>query len=390
MRSLRASFTLLGLATAHCGGQITPATGSTEAPDGGAVSPRCVDVVDDPHNCGVCGRDCQGGACADGVCQPVLVAAGEDYPVSLAVDDSRVYWLNWTDPDLDPHPNVTTVRSIGKGGGSIATLGSTAPFAGGSLRVDDTSLYFYRSMIDGTPLGGAGVMRVCKDGSCPLERIYGPGEDNFNLIAIDGTSVYFHTDQLTGLSPSSGVIKVDKGGAAAGVVLAGDSTEGGSLYDLVVDDTSVYSTSNGSLLRFDKNAGDPSSSNITSLASIGTTGWEGDLAVDAAYVFVMSKYALDRIDKRSGQSTTLATWALPAFANTFALDADRAYWFQWEGPAGPASLRSVGKDGSHLVALPIDAPAGPGLIAVDDSCIYWVGQTGVRGSGNIMKVVKPR
>src|SRR5689334_6158663 len=30
----------------------------------------------DPHNCGLTGHDCLGGACEGGACQPVLVASG--------------------------------------------------------------------------------------------------------------------------------------------------------------------------------------------------------------------------------------------------------------------------------------------------------------------------
>jgi hypothetical protein len=51
----------------------------------------------DPHNCGTCGHDCQGGACQGGACVPLppgVLASGLIAPVSVAVDSANVYWLS--------------------------------------------------------------------------------------------------------------------------------------------------------------------------------------------------------------------------------------------------------------------------------------------------------
>jgi hypothetical protein len=46
----------------------------------------CVELLDDPENCGACGNDCEGAACADGMCVPVTIADLPGAPSSLLRD----------------------------------------------------------------------------------------------------------------------------------------------------------------------------------------------------------------------------------------------------------------------------------------------------------------
>lgn len=97
---------LLALA-AGCGGRsdLPDAPGAAASPDGGAPGgPDCVagkldcdsepgcevDPLNDPAHCGACGHSCGGGACLDGVCQPVKLADVLD-PGCLALDEAHVY-----------------------------------------------------------------------------------------------------------------------------------------------------------------------------------------------------------------------------------------------------------------------------------------------------------
>jgi len=63
----------------------------------GSVSEACGDVDTDPHNCGACGHDCDGGACLVGSCEPLpagVLASGQHTPFGIVLDEDNVYWLN--------------------------------------------------------------------------------------------------------------------------------------------------------------------------------------------------------------------------------------------------------------------------------------------------------
>lgn len=58
--------------------------------DGASCS---ADTSSDPHNCGVCGHDCVGGACSAGTCSPFTFAGYQGTVSALACDETAIYWL---------------------------------------------------------------------------------------------------------------------------------------------------------------------------------------------------------------------------------------------------------------------------------------------------------
>ncbi len=370
------------------GSSSTPSgTGPSSATDGGQPCVAGATQETDPDNCGRCGHSCQGGACLDGVCQPVTIAPDEDSPVSIAVDGTSVYWLNWTDNDLDPDPNVTTVRALAKATGAITTLGTTAPFYSGSLHVVGNSLFFYRSMIDGTPFNGAGVMQVCTDGSCPLTRVFGPGEDNPLGIAADASNLFFHDDQRGGL------VRTGDDGSNP-VTIAPDPGVGGYVSAFALDAARVYVLSYTSV----SGGGD-----LLGIARDGSGtiayafGAFVDVVSDDQDLFVSDSERVLRVAKNGASTAVIGMASAPLPGNNssegpiqaMALDAERVYWVE----SAPAVLRSVRKDGtgSTSLALPDETPNS--LIAVDDVCVYWVayalgGWTPTVRTGSVMKVAK--
>jgi hypothetical protein len=79
--------------TAGIGGAGGAATES--AGDGGmAGADTCTNTTSDASNCGSCGHSCLGGACADGICQPLLlgtVPSSVDFARGTVVSDDTVY-----------------------------------------------------------------------------------------------------------------------------------------------------------------------------------------------------------------------------------------------------------------------------------------------------------
>jgi len=51
----------------------------------------CAPSNTDPHNCGACWHECQGGACVGGVCQPLALTSDQNVG-PLTADNSSVYW----------------------------------------------------------------------------------------------------------------------------------------------------------------------------------------------------------------------------------------------------------------------------------------------------------
>jgi hypothetical protein len=70
---------------------------------------------DDPKNCGKCGRDCLGGACRAGVCEPFAIAEDQDQPTTLALTEDHVYWTTVTGPS-------GAVKRARKDGSDAATV----------------------------------------------------------------------------------------------------------------------------------------------------------------------------------------------------------------------------------------------------------------------------
>ena len=71
-----------------------------------ASSPRavCVDTETSPQHCGACGRDCAGGACLFGVCQPSIVASGLTGGMFMrggaSTDGEDIFVADWNSNDI--------------------------------------------------------------------------------------------------------------------------------------------------------------------------------------------------------------------------------------------------------------------------------------------------
>jgi hypothetical protein len=80
---------------AACGEPVVgfPAQGGGQGGGGGCTLTQ---LQSDGSNCGACGHSCLGGACMNGHCQPVTLAAGLTNPVSVALDPAHVYFVEST------------------------------------------------------------------------------------------------------------------------------------------------------------------------------------------------------------------------------------------------------------------------------------------------------
>jgi hypothetical protein len=357
----------------------------------------CHDTQSDPHNCGKCGHDCQGGACVMGVCQPVLMTDDELFPHTLAADDARVYWANVTDVDYGDPPASILVRSMPATavGGTPVTLDTVTPGYPTSLHRDGKYLYFYRSIewtIVGQPFVGT-VFRLCADGSCKSVDLSGPVDNYKWEIAIDPTTIFFPA------SKNGGMALMQKGGGAPTSVL---TYPGFFFARLVVDDSFVYAvlipnlTLQETKTPFLARVGKTEPGALVPLVQGLVEG--GDVAVDAQNVYfsdVSHVYRLPKSDATTATPTPITPDGLhPGF---LASDADRVYWLEQAAPDQglPASVHWARKDGGAVgsIALTTEPTAGVAPV-VNETSIFWATTLAPLTPphpprGGIMKVVKP-
>ena len=124
-----------GGTTTGSGGQTTSSQGGMGgsggqggAPDPCAACPgsccdgACVDLTTSGAHCGQCGHDCEGGACAASVCQPVVVGTGH----LVGIDEDEIFVA------------AASVSRYPKAGGAGTTIG---PLAGSKYYLGATAIY---------------------------------------------------------------------------------------------------------------------------------------------------------------------------------------------------------------------------------------------------------
>jgi hypothetical protein len=201
-----------------CGQQgpeaFTPSSPPMCDPTGGAGP--CGDTQKDPHNCGVCGHDCQGGPCVAGTCQPCILATGQNNDIrSIAIDSDHLYFSEEVFGAL-PTSSYSYVRKVPLAGGGITTLVSGIQYIN-TVAVDGTALYFLQYY--GTSSGS--VQSVPLSGGSPsFLATFSSGSPSD--MTLDGQSLY-----VTVLGGSNSVVLVPTSGGPTRTLAAGSRQIGG-------------------------------------------------------------------------------------------------------------------------------------------------------------------
>lgn len=169
------------------------ADGAAQLSDGAAsgdAGPACkADTLTDPLNCGLCGHDCLGGQCQDGMCTPVALASGivvfGDQVFQFAVDDSYVYTTHQEGfyPGQGPNDAISYLVRVPKTGGKPERLAS-APTPNtswiSSLALTATDIVYAEKDQSGTA-----ILRLSKAGGAPAPISTADGA-GVTLVALGG------------------------------------------------------------------------------------------------------------------------------------------------------------------------------------------------------------
>ncbi len=318
-------------------------------PASALVGQGCGDPSSDPHNCGGCGHDCDGGMCDAGVCAPLppgVVATGQYAPTAIAVDSENVYWLNsgvvvagggHLDPEVFGGSQVLQC-AIGGCGNRPTVLASISESAASTkaqdppsgLTIDDRAVYW---------TDGAGV-HACKKGGCACAPQTLTGVSTATAVAVSPTDAYFalYLPDAVDVCPLAGC-------AAGPSSFASDQI---APMAIISDTSSVYWSTIGGVRQCPLGGCDGGAAHL----------WEDP-----------------------GPQT---------FTMGIAVDADNVYWTNQNGSVYQCAKTNCA---TTLVTL-ADGRNAPSGIASDGTDVYWSDSAGVvkcavGGCGGVPTVVAP-
>lgn len=328
------------------GGEAEDSGGSTGGSDDGV--PACdADLDNDPDHCGECDHACLGGLCEEGACQPILLAAGLNWPNAAVVEGDRV--LVGADDGLYSVPKTG-------GGGQLLHAGTVR-----NVVVDEERIYWVDSValeISSLEIGGARATVHVSD----LAQAHGLVADEGNLYWIDG-----------------GVNRIAKtGGNPHGVIAeSGDPFEPAQL--ALGEGRIFYRTEGGDLRSVLSTGGEDM------LLDNSPTGYHGTGYHDG---FVYAFRGDDGADTTTLVRMSPAGGGVPeelvggqSSPESMAFDETHVYWRTFA--AATSQILRVPHEGGAAELLATSPGYSLGL-AVDDEAVYWCETDG----GNVVKLAK--
>jgi hypothetical protein len=268
------------------------------------------------------------------------LAMSQRIPIALAVDDQHVYWLD----DYDD------VWRVPKNGGEPQSILPSSAFGGGdSMALDTTDVYASQNQV---------VVRVSKTTSTPFTVLDADSTFNNHGIALSATDVY--------VAGAFGAIAVvSKAGGKTRWLSGGID---GRTLEVAVDAENAFVTTFPAPLPegppigkeglWRAPLGGGAAVMITHISS------SRPLVLDGPNVYVVTDFGVWQVEKASGKTTQAAsttTWE----TRNVAVDAKDLYW------AANGAVQRVAKNGGMPAAV-VTGLFSPKLVAVDETCVYWV------------------
>jgi hypothetical protein len=297
-----------------------------------------------------------GGTCDGGLCPPLVLASGLTYPVSVAVDATSVYWIDFGGLHKEP-----------SGGGAPVLLSSTG---GEALLIRGGSAYWTTGdTIQTVPVtGGATTMLV--SGIAPLAR----------AIAADAMFVYW--------ASAAGIVRMPLAGGPTTTL----ATNQQNVTAIAVDSTNVYwatvFSASATVMKAPLTGGSPVmlAPAINSVAA---------LAVDSSFVYWADLDGINAVPLAGGSPTTLAGTTSGTSPLGLTIDPSNAYWTSDFSDLVVKTPLGIGGEIPIAGGKATPAVSAPWGIAVDANFVYWtnigaecLGCGGCIDDGSVMRHAK--
>lgn len=307
-------------------------------------------LATDPLHCGSCGRDCQGGDCVLGQCEPVVLAEDLDLPIHLALAPPYVYVTA-----------LDRVLALPLDGGPPEVVADDQDGAVCITATDTLVIWQTNDGVWSSPRGGMSEPTLIVPTSAP------PRQYMVRCIIASSEHVYWFTevDELVGLLQR--------------VPLAGGLVETiGSYYyshGIATDGTDVYWTNLDGIWHL-PTAGAPEAALFLSHQSLLVPF---GLAIDSESVY-FTDYGARSVWK-AGRADGVATQLLGDLATpqSIAVDGSVVYWTD----TGTGIVARVPADGGDSVTIATGQDT-PRSVAIDETSLYWLSTY----SGKVIKLAK--
>lgn len=305
-----------------------------------------LDLENDDHNCGTPCRDCTvcGGTCAGGRCTLDTLVADTSATTQLAVDATRVYWVD-VGNDV---PGSGRVLAVNKRGGTPEVLvdGETRTVG---VAVDSSNLYWTNGStaqssgsVKKQPLAGGSAIMIDAAPTYNPAWIYG-----------SAAGVYWFGTGTSGLYASTASDPLRE---VAPPLASGYASAGGLIYYLHAE------SAGGQELRSSPDGGGVSSM----VASRSTSTWSS-LAAGRDGIYLTAEVPGDVVRVPYGGGTPVVVASAQARPLWIVADDRAAYWSNIGAPAANGEIMKIAPDGPPEELATV---ASPMQLAIDDSCVY--------------------
>jgi len=298
---------------------------------------------------------------------PVLLASGQDQPITLALDDANVYWINGD--SSTGNPTAGKVMKVPLGGGKVTTL-ATGQSKAAYMLVSGDNVYWSG--------GTATISRVPIAGGPAEILVPGAGTPSQPGFAVDAHNIYWATRTNT----TNTLMKVPLLGIPKGGVAAPLTSVPSSVTSIAIDANSVYFRAGGIMktpidgtpdggapVRI-ATAGDPGVSSPRSLLVEGSSVYWYEAAqtrVSPSFPGLVQKAPVDGVD-----STPVPVATDLGTLRSFAVNRSAVFWSDDESGILSAPLTGIPKGGAPTA---INVTLTPKLLASNGSTLLLAGET---------------